>query len=724
MNYERVTELPNSTYLVHTAVGDVLVNSPPETLKYILARGLDVPQMILLPPDIPAGYELGSSGFVRQGINFASVEFLLYANFFGKQRRALLVTPTARQVERLHILLEETFVGPPNAAQYGKYGWLKRECAAVGFYPPFGRAPEHEDLCDIVSLEGGTRPWGDALAIEQKEGYFWFYEESELIAKIPTRIANAPRPLALAPARPLLRHELTLQFIGGSDGFDPTGITTCFIAYLGNDLHNRATLFDTAAYLRQRLHNLGLSTHQISEVVISHLHEDHLAGLPELLLMGDRIRLLTSDVIYDSLLRVLSAMLDLSPDDVAMLFEYHPLNPGQPVELEGRTFESLYAVHTIPTIAVRANGLYYSGDMRYDERWFDELVQSGTLTAERRDQLVTFAEGAKVLVQDAGGGAIHTTITAEVLEALAAKGQRVVLAHTSQADLPQSDRDWADRIEFARSGHITSIGPELQENGDAEQIEFVETMEANPLFARLSLSQIKGLAEQVVLCHLKKDEVLIGDGDQGDGYIYLVHAGLFELWSGEREQLLMLLGRGHSIGVRGALEGWYRMGTVVARGEAQVLRLTVEHLRPVMRHLNLEEAFGRADWLWRLAIFRGMLWSNMLDLALDFEPYLLSAGEPLFMVGELASEIYMLVSGRIKVLDEARQVIAIIEKPGTFFGGRGALYKLLRNASAQASQDSEVWRLPLAAVQRLQMVYPHLLMHLRAIEGSRTGQQV
>ncbi len=48
---------------------------------------------------MPHGRELGSiSGFVHQGINYASVEFLLYANFFGKQRNAhIRITPTAAQ---------------------------------------------------------------------------------------------------------------------------------------------------------------------------------------------------------------------------------------------------------------------------------------------------------------------------------------------------------------------------------------------------------------------------------------------------------------------------------------------------------------------------------------------------------------------------------------------------------------------------------------------------
>lgn len=718
---ERVIKLPNSTHLVNTTVGPILVNCPPETLKYILAKGLETPQIILLPPDIAPGQELGSSGFVHHGINYASVEFLLYANFFGKNRNARILTPTANQAERLNRLLEETFTGPPLLEQYGDFGWLKDECQAAGYFPPLNRAPNHDDLCVISSLEEDGGDLGDGVTVELNRDHYRIFEDEQLVATVSTQIQGTPRPLTLAPARPLLRHELTLQFIGGSDGFDPAGITTCFLAYLSKDVHVQATLFDTAAYLRMRLGNLGLSTRQISEVVISHLHEDHLAGLPELLLMGEqrhKMRLLTSEVIYHSLLRVLSAMLNISEEDVAALMEYHPLNPGEPIELEGRRFESLYAVHTIPTIAVRANGLYYSGDMRYDENWFEELVQQGVLTPERKEQLIHFAEGAEVLVQDAGGGAIHTTVTPELLEALAAKGQRVILAHTSQDELSEEQAaHWAGRIEFASSGHVTGMGDEILEDVSTEVL---ETIEACPLFARLPLEDLQKLTDEVEVISKTDREVIIADGEASDGNTYIVHSGLVEIFS--HEESVMVVGRGSSIGERGALEGWMRTNTVVARGDVQLLRMDRAVFARVADQLGLLEAFERTDWLWRQTIFRDLLWSTMLDLALDFQPRLLTAGESLFNVGELAHEIYLLKSGRIKIFDKEQNLIDIMSEPGTFFGGRGALYNTLRNASAKAAQDSQVWALPLPALQRLQMVYPHILMHLRAVEGERIGK--
>ena len=720
--WPQVQVLPNNTYVVETRAGAVLVNSPPETLKYLLAAGLAVPQIILLPPDMPPGQQLGSSGFVRQGISYASVEFLLYSNFFlGGGKRTRLVTVTANQAQRLRQILDETLDGPANLADYVPYDWLKRECAAVGYYPPLSRSPRVDDLAEITSLaEGGGGDLGQDVKILLERDEFVFLEEGGVIGRVSTHIAGTSMPLTLAPPYPVLRHEITLQFIGGSDGFDPNGITTCFLAYIGSSGHTDPTLFDTAAYLRVRLGNLGISPSQISEVVLSHLHEDHMAGLPEVLLMGEhRVRLLTSTIVYHSLLRVLSAMLAVPEAEAAALFDYYPLNPGQPVTLEGRRFETIYAVHSIPTLAVRVNGLCYSGDMRYDEAWFEQLEAEGLLSAERRAELTHFADGASVLVQDAGGGAIHTTLTPEILRSLAAKSPKVVLAHTSKHQLPRGQTGLLNQgVEFAHSGHVTAIGAALPREAEAE---FVETLSACPLFARLPVGERVALAARGELTRWAPGQVIMQEGHVSDRQMFLIHSGLVEVWSGG--QFVRVIGRGNSIGERGALQGEVRAGSLTARGPVELLGFKPEVFQPIAEGLGLPAAFARAEWLWKHPTFGHLPWATLLDLALDFQPRQLSADELLFQFGEAGHECYLLISGAIAILNKDGEPLGEFTKPGEFFGGRAVLFGTPRNATARVTRPGEVWALPASALHRLQTVYPNILLHLRVIESKRKGEK-
>jgi len=714
----RVHTLPNNIYVVDTAAGAVLVNSPPETLKFILAEGLAVPKIVLLPPDMPVGQQLGSSGFVRDGISYASVEFLLYSNFFvSGGQRTRLITVTADQARRLRQILEETIDGPSDPAAYVPYDWLQRECAAVGYYPPLGRAPNVRDLAEITSLEEGGGDLGAGAQVRLNGDRFVFTENGAEVAAVSTRIAGSAMPLTLAPPYPMLRHEITLQFIGGSDGFDPAGITTCFLAYIGSTGHSRATLFDVAAYLRVRLGNLGIAPAQISEVVLSHLHEDHVAGLPELLLLGEsRVRLITSSIVHASLLKVLSAMLAVRESDVALLFDYYPLDPGQPVTLEGRRFECIYAVHSIPTLAVRVNDLCYSGDMRYDEDWFMQLEAEGLLSPERREELVHFADDASVLVQDAGGGPVHTTLTPALLQSLASKSRRVVLAHTSKHQLPADQEGIANRLEFAESGHVTAIGATIQREADAE---IVETLSACPLFARLPPAERVALAGKVTVTQWEPGQIIVREGEASDGQTFVVHSGLVEVQTSGRT--VRVLGRGHSIGERGALQGEVRAGTLVARGAVELLSLSAEVFRPIAENLGLSAAFTRAEWLWQHPTFGHLPWATLLDLALDFQPRHLPAGEWIFKVGETGYECYLLISGKIAIVGARGEALGEFSTPGEFFGGRAALFGTPRNASACAAAPSEVWALPAPALHRLQTVYPQVLLHLRVVESHRRG---
>ena len=714
-----VQRLPNNASLVRTRLGGILVNCPPETLKALLAYGYEPPAVVVVPPDAPAGRELGSSGFVYRGINYASVEFVLYARFFSSGRLTTLITPTVRQAERLGVILEETLSGPP-AAAYGEKGWLRQECLETSYFPPLGRSPTTSDMVHIRSLEAEGGDLGQGVSLTLDGDRLYVYQDGALLATASVAIENPAQPLLVTPARPLLRHALTLQFIGGSDGFDPTGITTCFLAYLRPD-DDRPTLFDTAAYLRQRLAGIGVAPQQIAEIVLSHLHEDHLAGLPELLLLSERrMRLLTSDLIYESLLRVLSAMLNLPQENVAALFDWVPLNPDRPVTLEERTFHAIYAVHTIPTIAVRVNGLCYSGDMRYDEEWFAELEAAAVLSPARRQALENFAAGAAVLVQDAGGGTIHTAITPDILAALAAKAGRIVLAHTRRSKLSLDDSRLRDRIEFASSGHITALGERAPTT--AESNRRLATLCASPLFSRLTAGERLALAEAATQFTFEMGETIIRDGEPPDGWTYIVHFGLVALE--DESGMRMTIGRGSILGERATLRGVARINSLIARSTVRLLGFPEPIFQAVARELHLAQALDRADWLWRETgpLFRDVLWSTMLDLALDFTPRTLAAGESLFNAGDPGDESYVLVRGAINVLDGAGDVIDEMRVPGTFFGGRATLYNAPRNAGAVATLPSEVWTLSQSGLQRFQMVYPRLMLHMHVVESPRLGR--
>lgn len=718
MKSQQVHKLQNNAVIVSTISGDILVNSPPEILKFILAKGFAVPKTILLPPDVPIGSNLGSGGFVNQGINYASVEFLLYANYFlNGEQRTKIITSSHYQAQRLKKVLQETIIGPQNIEDYYPNPWVKRECRALSYSPRLERPLELSDLVEFNSLEIDGGRLDDHVEIICLDSRYIFLEDGDEIASISTIIDETAFPMTLTPPQPVLRQDITLQFIGGSNGYDPEGITTCFLAYFASTGRDKATLFDAAAYLKIRLGNIGISTAQISEVVISHLHEDHIAGLTELILCGGRIRLITSKTIYLSLLRVLSALLAVPKDEVSALFDFFPLQPKQTLTLDGKFFEAIYAIHTIPTLAVRVNGLCYSGDMRYDETWFDHLVRQGILSIPRKKELVHFGEGAHILVQDAGGGAIHTSPTPEVLSSLASKSRQVILthAHKDQTNLDSVIANLGN-VEFAQNGHVASFGEELRLDPKIVKLETISTC---PLYSRLSISNRLALADIFDIKQLSPGEVIFTVGEESDGRVYIVHQGLVKVDGMGKP--VQVWGRGHSLGERGAITNEPRMASVSSYSESQVLVLDPDTFRSLTEQLGLHKVNERVEWLWNHPIFQNLPWVTLLDLALDFQPLILPTGRLLFEFGVPGYECYLLKSGQISLYDKNLHPVGTFDNTGEFFGGRSILFGTPRNTYACVSKDSEIWALPAAALHRLQMLYPSVILHLRSVEMKRMG---
>ena len=408
-------------------------------------------------------------------------------------------------------------------------------------------------------------------------------------------------------------------------------------------------------------------------------------------------------------------MCDLPEDEVATLFDYVPLNPGKPVRLGDRVFESLYAVHSIPTIAIRVNGLYYSGDMRYDEQFFADLVEQKVLTDQRRNELIAFGDGADILVQDAGGGTIHTTVTPKLLESLATKGQKIILAHTKDNPLPEEMEAWNGRIEVATSGHVTASGKmHIQE----PHVQILSTLRACPLFRRLPDDTLDWLARQAIVQFWDDGEEIMRDGVAIDDHLYVIHSGLIEIWQSDDGDLLQIVGRGNSFGERAFLsEGGGKINdyTAIAKTDTQLLRIDRDVFRPISIQLGLLEGLSRAEWLKERPLFRDLLWSTLLDLSLDFQPRHLSQGEYLFEQGAQGKESFLLISGVVRIEVDGVKV-NVLQVPGTFFGGRSVLFDLPRTASGVAESDVELWVLPTKALLYLHQKYPNISLHLRAVE--------
>ena len=103
-------------------------------------------------------------------------------------------------------------------------------------------------------------------------------------------------------------------------------------------------------------------------------------------------------------------------------------------------------------------------------------------------------------------------------------------------------------------------------------------------------------------------------------------------------------------------------------------------------------------------------------IAFSCERRTLKAGEPLFSAGEPADSAYFVLSGELSLaIDDAERRV----EPGALVGETALLADVVRRASAKATEDSELLRIPSAVFRRVLSEFPRAAVQLRAAAVAR-----
>ncbi len=103
-------------------------------------------------------------------------------------------------------------------------------------------------------------------------------------------------------------------------------------------------------------------------------------------------------------------------------------------------------------------------------------------------------------------------------------------------------------------------------------------------------------------------------------------------------------------------------------------------------------------------------------IAFSCERRMVKAGETLFSAGEAADSAYFVLSGELSLAvgDAERRV-----EPGALIGEMALMADVKRRASAKATEDSELLRIPGAVFRRVLSEFPRAAVKLRATAIAR-----
>jgi CRP-like cAMP-binding protein len=726
----------------------VQLGSLSRTTKDILREGLQGEQLFILPSSLFEGRT-----------NYADIEFLVYLNFFLRQKTRTRIVGTSRQRQILQRLLTLTLFGlfDPSAPEPPSFEKL-RETYGVGSretydflraaHETYGARRDEsptrpllgiDDYVDFIALDGDATvialPSAEVRVASSGRGFdVHILQPDGRQSEKRLEVGTPPRLLRTIPSE--LRE--AIQFasdrprfgvtpLGTSHGFDATGDFTSFIIWI----NSKGILVDPSSEALAYLEQIGVAPLDVPYVFLTHVHADHDGGLIEKLVGGSPTTVIASDPVFRAFVE--KARLVTGHDfERERLVTHITANPGNRVRIEvagdGAQLETRWNLHPIPTngfkITFAGRTFAYSGDTQYDPAMLEALRQRGKLPGAHFEDLMYFfwtPDGeptVDLLYHEAGIPPIHTD--KEALRALPeAVTSRMSLVHIADGDVPGSFTPNKPRL-FA-----TQVL--LPPTPRSRQRELLETMRRVAYLYDMPTDTLETLLHGSGVVTHYPDEVIVRKGAVAPGepmYFQIITDGRVSVRDGRR--VITTLVKADTFGEWGiSHQRGFRVADVVADRPTQTIRLSeeqyhwlvgkhpviqdrVSRIRSLLPRLQLAQERARLKATLEpgaRTVIEHMTASQLSSFAIFSRVMSFKQGHHIVVEGDEADGFYILLSGHLAVGIEGRVVAELSE--GDVFGELGLLEGGIREANVTVvSADAEVIFMSTRSFQHLLETVP------------------
>lgn len=431
---DRLKITPHGSVIFRTAKGNVVFRPVASAVKSLLAEG---PTRLVVMPNEPFLD-------IAQGRHRGEQEASLYHGFYMVNKTAgqIKFAISQRVKPWADIILRNSYTGPENltdeevAKSYpqGKdtpgFPNLPKELEAWrGFPLDTMRKYVEFDAANTLTFE-------DLNIIERENGVYVIYENGNRIGQLDLKdfplpsIPHSP-PKELSPEAIEFRQRV---LIDGEPAIVPISSGSLFTKEetSGHMIfkNGRAIVIDPPADIMEWLEANGIPPDVIYEVVITHVHVDHAAGICRLLSrLPHRISFAAEPIIERQFVEMYRAMTlgTVDEDTIRKMWKPHPIKMKQAWQsVTGLWFEWVHSFHSIPTVGYilfnKQPGekdsrivASFSGDTQTDPKVVLGLLSKGVISSPARARdiyllpLIGVYAGGLSLI-DAGVQPLHTGI--------------------------------------------------------------------------------------------------------------------------------------------------------------------------------------------------------------------------------------------------------------------------------------------------------------------------
>lgn len=525
----------------------VLLGQPPEVLKSLLLNNIKHFDAMLIT-DVKE-----KDGSLLNNLEFPFYFFLFVAQGLAEGRKIKLVGEEADISHALR-LLRLTLMGPTRDEldRWGTESELKEEWLAVSHalaVPDKDGVPiPVEGFFEVIPFNAGRAQVG-TLQIDHTgtDQYKFSNSQGSVQCDIPLDVKIEPPYNVTTDYVPGGLVKLGVEVLGGASGFsvdEPcTGLALCY--------NGEYMLIDSIPFLDSHLYARGISKNQISSVFLTHLHDDHCAMFP-LMLMPHRVEVISTREIYNMAMEKLACQLGWKAEVIKEHFILNEVKPGETLNYYGLGIKPHVTVHSIPTIGAtftikdkkgsRELCIVGDNDSMDSIRSLHEKGHVRTSTLENIERL--FTENFHMLFADGGAGAIH----GNPADALQSQAERVVFVHVD--DLPER---FSNTFSLASSGKRYTVLEGDKSIYTSQVNHYLSRWLGKPFPVRWMRSL---LAEEEIRRYNTDDVIVVQDAD-ARGSVYLVLTGYCDVvvHDGEHSRTVAQLQAGDLIGEMAAITG-------------------------------------------------------------------------------------------------------------------------------------------------------------------------
>ncbi|MDA3851585.1 MAG: MBL fold metallo-hydrolase [Spirochaetaceae bacterium] len=339
----------------------ILCGSPADVMKHLKQKGFIIPKQ-----NKGIYYETGPNAILLSDVSIQKGQFsnlvefpllhMLYLQGMGIPNHV-----NNRGQKPLLIGSESQIKAQLDSIYRGRYGlgsyeeilatgvseeWAK-ELFRIKKHYAFNNIEDSKDFMDtcVLSNRGKQLKKGVIIERESINVFKVTHGDEELIIDLNLKANQNYEPAVDLDFHRINKDYFSIVHVGEGDGWDINKPCMGSLVVFQGKIY----LIDAGPFILNNLKCLGISINEVEGIFHTHLHDDHFAGLTSLMYTDHRIKYYSSRLVRESVMKKLSAILDVPTSNCEKAFEIHDLALDKWNNINGLMVFPCYSPHPVET---------------------------------------------------------------------------------------------------------------------------------------------------------------------------------------------------------------------------------------------------------------------------------------------------------------------------------------------------------------------------------------